>query len=100
MKLLATEVEAGLPEPSAELVLIRVAVEAYLATAHLKPRLRARAFLDVASRTLADEESVALLFPIRPKRDHASVSQARREAIAMFRQFLPTFVARLPREDI
>lgn len=87
-----------LPPPDPTLVLIRVFVEAYLATAHLKPRARARAFLDVATNALATEESVALVFPIRPTSEHARVSLARRQAVALFRQYLPVFIARLPPE--
>lgn len=87
-----------LPAPSAEMVLIRVAIESYLATAHMKPRERSRAFFDKASSILADEESVALLFPIRPASGHSSVSRARREAVAIWQAFAPTFLARIPRE--
>lgn len=87
-----------LPAPSPELVLVRVCVEAYLATAHVKPRQRARAFLRVASTILADEESVALTFPIRPSADARAVTEARRQAIAVFRQYIPVFMARLPDE--
>lgn len=87
-----------LPAPSAEMVLIRVFVQSYLATAHVKPRLRARAFLDAAARSLADEESIATLLPIRPARDHAAVAEARKQAIGIFRQLMPAFVAKLPSE--
>lgn len=87
-----------IPAPSAELVLIRVFAEAFLAMAHLKPRSRAREALKLASEILATEESVALTFPIRPNTFERETSRARRQAIAVFRQYLPTFAARLPRE--
>lgn len=89
---------AELPPPSAELVLIRVFVQASLATAHEKPKHRARALLARASSILRDEETVALLLPIRSASERASVTRARREALAMFRQLMPTFVAELPPE--
>lgn len=88
------------PIPGPGVVLLRVFVEAYLATAHEKPRRRARAFLDHASRLLATEESLARSFPLRPSGDHAAMTQARQEAIALYRAFLPTFIAAIPPEDI
>lgn len=87
-----------LPAASPELVLIRVFVQAYIATAHEKPRRRARAFLHRASTILADEESVSMLLPIRPAAAHAEVSRARRQALAMFRQLVPALTAELPWE--
>lgn len=87
-----------LPAPSAELVLIRVFVESYLATAHRKPRERARSFMTVAAGILADEESVSLVFPIRPAPDQGAATRARRQALVMFRQLLPTLLARIPHE--
>jgi hypothetical protein len=93
-----TDEVAGLPPPSPELVLIRVFVQAYLATAHEKPRRRARAFLDAATRTLADEESVSLLLPYRPSTERAAVNLARRRAVALFRALTPSLVAKLPPE--
>lgn len=94
----ATEEAGGLPAPSPEMVLIRVFVQAYLSSAHEKPRRRARAFLEAATRTLADEESVATLLPIRPKHERSAVAAARKEAIALYRQLLPAFIATLPPE--
>lgn len=84
-----------LPEPSAELVLIRAFVVSYLSTCHLKPSARAEAFLRHASELLATEDSVALLFPIRPETRQAEVNRARRQAVTLFRQLTPTFVAAL-----
>lgn len=94
----ATQAE-DLPPASAELVLIRVMVTAYLATAHCKPRSRAREFVKVASGILADEESASLVFPIRPMSQQHKTALARRQAVAMFRQYMPVFMAAVPRED-
>lgn len=88
-----------LPAPSAELVLIRVFVTSYLATAHERPRKRAEAFLSEAARLLESESSVALLLPIRPPSQHAELARVRREAVTLFRQLVPTFVASLPGEE-
>ncbi len=79
-----------LPAPSAELVLIRVMVSAYLATA---PRRRSEAFLRQAAKLLENEEAVSLLLPMRPPAQQAELSRARREAVAMFRQLLPVLIA-------
>lgn len=89
----AAEPDEILPPPSAELVLIRVFVEAFLETA---PRKQARAFMRVAAGILADEASLALTFPIRPKSDAAKTADARRKALAQFRALLPVLIARLP----
>lgn len=88
-----------LPSPSAELVLIRVFVSAYLRTAHEKPRRRAPALLEHAARLLDNEESVALLLPIRPPAMRAELSRARRQALTMFRQLLPSLIASVPPQD-
>lgn len=94
----AGEMPAANPRPSAEFVLLRVFVEAYLATAHEKPRRRARSFLDAAAGILEDEQTVASVRPIRPSSDHLAMVQARREALAMFERLRPTLLARLPTE--
>lgn len=88
-----------LPAPSAELVLIRVFVTSYLATAHERPKKRAEAFLSEAARLLESESSVALLLPMRPPSQHSELSKARRQAVTLFRQLVPTFVASLPGEE-
>jgi hypothetical protein len=84
--------------PTAEMVLIRVFVSAFLATADEKPKRRARAFLDAATRMLADEESVSVLLPHMPAAERLAVNRARRQAITLYRALLPTFVAKLPPE--
>lgn len=87
-----------LPAPSAELVLIRVMVCAYLATAHERPKRRGRAFVREAARLLNSEDSVTLLLPGRSVGHHAGVTEAGRRAIAHFKQLLPTMLAALPPE--
>lgn len=89
-----------LPPPSAELVLIRVFVTSYLATAHERPKRRAEAFLSEAARLLKSESTVALLLPIRPAAQHSELTRVRKEAVALFSHLLPLFVASLPGEDI
>lgn len=88
-----------LPAPSAELVLIRVMVCSYLATSGERPKRRGAAFLSEAARLLENEDTVALLLPIRPASQHAELARARRRAVTLFRQLLPTFVASLPGGD-
>lgn len=86
-----------LPPPSAELVLIRVMVEAFLVSADLPKGKRAFGAVRVASEILATEETVAALFPVRPRSQQAAQARARRQAIAMFREWTPLFAARLPK---
>jgi hypothetical protein len=83
-----------IPAVSAELLLLRVLVEGYLATA---PRKRGEAFLRHVAQTLATEEELSAIVPIRDMNRQA-MSQARRGALAAFRACLPTWLARLPRE--
>lgn len=82
-----------LPEPDAAVVLWRVSVQAFIATA---PRRRSERFLKAMAETLASEDAVSDILPIRPRGDHAAVQRARREAVAAFRQLLPAFLAALP----
>lgn len=84
---------AELPAPSAELVLIRVLTSAYLATCHVKPHRRAKAFLRAATKMLASEESASAILPIRPNTQLNAVAVARRQAVALFRQYIPMFTA-------
>lgn len=87
----SSEREAELfPAPSAEMVLLRLFVQSYLATA---PRRRAEAFLRHATKLLETEEGLSLLLPIRPQMHDAARSEARQEAVIMFRQLLPALVA-------
>jgi hypothetical protein len=93
-----SEESEELPPPSPELVLMRVFVAAYIATAHERPKRRGRAFLRRAVRLLEQEDSIALLSPIRPSSQHVAVAKARRGAVSMFREYRPFFLAMLPPE--
>jgi hypothetical protein len=62
-----------LPAPSAEFVMMRSFVEAYLST---NSRKKGQRFLRAVSESLATEESVAFLLPIRPSSQHAAISKA------------------------
>lgn len=84
-----------LPEPSAELVLWRVSVEAFIACAGRK---RSEKFLRLMAEKLANEDNLASVFQIRPNSDAVRVSKARKQAVAMFEKYLPIFLARLPRD--
>lgn len=83
---------AGLPPPSPELVLLRVAMEAYVQTAGRK---RAERFLRVVVDTLANEENLSSVLPLRPSADAAELARAREQALAWYRSTLPLFLARL-----
>lgn len=89
-KTLAVE---ALPDPTAATVLWRVSIQAFIATSS---RRRSERFLRHMAETLASEDTVSEILPIRPRSDHAALMQARREAMAMFRALLPTFLAMLP----
>jgi hypothetical protein len=82
-----------LPQASAEAVLIRVAISSYIA---VSGRKRGERFLRLMAETLASEEAVSEIMPIRPRSDHEDVQKARRGALALFRAQLPVFLARLP----
>jgi hypothetical protein len=84
-----------LPPPSAEAILLRTAIMAFIA---ISGRRKAAAFLREMAVMLADEEAMSLIFPIRPSSNHAEVSRARREAIALFEAHLPAYMARMMRE--
>lgn len=89
-ELLAAQVE--LPEPSAELILLRVMAEAYVAT---MPRKKGERFLRTVAEKLANEESFASVFPIRPTPQWIASRTARRQAVGQYRAWLPTFLARV-----
>lgn len=86
-----------LPEPSFQTILWRAGTEAYLATAHLPRKQRAPEYLRIMGEILANEETVSLLFPIRPLSQRGALRVEQRKAVAIFRQLAPTFFARLPR---
>lgn len=83
-----------IPAPSAEFVLIRVALSSFLATS--KPE-QSEAFLKHMAETLADEESLSAIMNIRERGQAAAVSKARRGASAMFRAYLPVLLGHVRR---
>jgi hypothetical protein len=83
-----------LPPPTAELIILRVAISSFLATASEK---RGEAFLRHMAATMVDEESLSTVSPIRGPASAKDVARARREAAAMFTALLPTFRAYLRR---
>lgn len=85
-------VSAEMPEPSAELTLIRVLVEAHLATCSRKKGER---FLRLTAEKLADEESLSAVIPFSGASQHSGVRTARRQAAEVYRRLLPLFIARL-----
>jgi len=84
------------PPVSVELVLYRVLVCSLIETLGeaLGPEAAER-FLRIQATTLANEMSLETVIPIRGASEHASVVKARRGAVAMFRRYLPVFVAKL-----
>jgi hypothetical protein len=62
----------------------------------MKPK-RAETFLRAVGDILAQEENLAQVFPIRATEDAAHLSAARRGAVAMYRDILPSLISRLPR---
>lgn len=84
-----------MPPPTAELVLLRVHVEALLSSMRRK---QAEKYLRIVSEILATEETLAQILPLQARSHHAALNQARRGALYWFRAALPTFIARLPKE--
>lgn len=83
-----------LPPPSANLVLWRASVMAFITVCG---RRKAEKFLRIMAEQLAAEENLSSVFQIRPNSEHLAVRQARREAAEVFRRFLPLFLASLRR---
>jgi len=79
-----------LPAPDPALVLLRVFIEAHLATVS---RRKGERFLRLIAEKLASEESLAEVFAIRPHPKRAEIQRARRQAAELFGVYLPTFVA-------
>jgi hypothetical protein len=78
------------PAPSHETVLLRVMVCAYLAGL---PKREAERYLRRIAEALASEESLLSISLLRPPPEQAEVNKARRQAIAVFRRYLPLFLA-------
>lgn len=83
-----------LPTPSAELVLSRVIVEAWLRTV---TRKEGAAFLQNLAGVIGDSEEMAAVVPILRTEAGRAKARAEREALAALRQMLPVFIATLPR---
>lgn len=84
------------PPVSVELVLYRVLVCALLDALadECGPEVAER-FLRRQAELLADEQSLETVIPIRGRSEQQEVVRARRGAVAMFRRYLPVFVAKL-----
>lgn len=76
------------------MVLWRVAIECFIA---MNRRKDGEKFLRLMAEKLASEESLAEVLPIRPAAMYADQRRARRQAIAIFKQVVPVFLARVPR---
>lgn len=85
----------NLPGPSAELVLWRVSVECFIAVVG---RRKANLFLRMMTEKLASEESLASVIQFRRTAEESEVRRARTQAITLWQRYLPTFLARVPRE--
>jgi hypothetical protein len=88
------QLRVELPDQSAELTMLRVLVEAHLATVSRK---RGVAYLRTVAETLEREEGLSAIVPIRGRVPAAAVT-ARREALAWFQQALPVWLARVTGE--
>lgn len=87
-------VAQDLPPPSPEIILIRVAISAYLSTNSKK---KGDAFLKAMAEILRDETSLAAVVAIRGPAQADAVAKARRGAMALFRALLPTLLGRVER---
>ena len=85
----------NVPEPSAELILLRVCIEAFLAT---QSRKRGERFLHTVAERLAAEANLAAVFHIRTSGQSPTYRQARTKATQLFEQCLPVLLASLPEE--
>lgn len=83
-----------LPPPSPEFVMMRVFICAVLRVTTPK---KGEAILREMAEMLASEESLADVMPIRRSSQMAAVGRARREAVAIFRTYLPVFLGHLRR---
>lgn len=86
---------SDLPEPSAELVLLRVFVEAHLVTS---PRKRGERYLRRVADALVKEANMAAVLQIRPREQIGAYRRALKEATTLFERYLPSLVASLPEE--
>lgn len=80
------------PATSPELILWRIQTAAMVGV--LGPK-KGQRFLRSMAELMANEESIAEITPIRGAASYAAIREARRAAIALYRQALPTLIARL-----
>lgn len=85
-------VPGELPEPSAEMILLRVFAEAYVAT---NSRRKGEKFLRFVAAKLADEENFAAVFPIQPTPTWGAARRAQRQAVGQYRAWLPALLSRV-----
>lgn len=88
-----TNEAAGLPPPSPAFAAMRMLVQAHLRTIG---RRKAERYLRELAALVANEESIRLLFPTRPKHERAAQQSAQDEAAAWIRQMLPELTRSLP----
>lgn len=88
--------EAGeLPSPAAALTVVRTGAQALCVALG---RRKAEKFLREWARIASSEDSIRLMFPIRPMEERGAQVVAQREALAWLRQVLPVLLATLPPE--
>lgn len=85
-------IQGELPLPSAEIILWRVSIQAFIA---VSGRRKAERFLRAMSEQLADENALTSVLPIQPSPHDAAIRRARREAAEAFSRYLPMFVAQM-----
>lgn len=84
-----------MPPASPEIVLWRVAMMSFLSVVDRKTGEK---FLAAMAETLADEQAVSQIVPIRGSSSFAAVQDARKRAVAIFHAFWPIFRATLSRK--
>jgi hypothetical protein len=84
-----------LPPPSAELILWRASMQAFIA---VSGRKRGERFLRTVAEKLALEDNLSSVFQIRPTSETGAVQKARREAAEIYERYLPILLAQLPRD--
>lgn len=84
-----------LPPPSAPLVVVRTGAQALI---RALGRRKAEKFVREWATLFSTQESVELLLPARTPSERRAVAKAQREAMAWFREVLPTLLASIPKE--
>jgi hypothetical protein len=83
------------PDPSAELILLRVFVEAVL---EVWGRKKGERCLRLMAEKLAAEECLSSVFHLRPPPSNTAWRTACRKAAVAFERCMPIWLARLPHE--